>query len=112
MRFGTLLAERRTNAWQCTYKMGDEPGLFAVLNAPSIEVANETVAAGAENLELAAELAPNKKAHGGPKEMSSPGPPGELMGMSAVGYMWGPERTTANAFRDRPFDHSGTSPWQ
>ena len=52
MRFGTLLAERRTNAWQCTYKMGDEPGLFAVLNAPSIEVANETVAAGAENLEL------------------------------------------------------------
>jgi len=30
--------------------MGDEPGLFAVL--PSIEVANETVAAGAENLEL------------------------------------------------------------
>ena len=34
------------------YKMGDEPGFFAVLNAPSIEEANETVAAGAENLEL------------------------------------------------------------
>lgn len=34
------------------YKMGDEPGFFAVLNVPSIEEANETVAAGAENLEL------------------------------------------------------------
>jgi len=32
--------------------MGDEPGFFADLNVPSIEEANETVAAGAENLEL------------------------------------------------------------
>ena len=34
------------------YKMGDEPGFFAVLNAPSIEEANKIVASGVENLEL------------------------------------------------------------
>ena len=34
------------------YKMGDEPGFFAVLNAPSIEEANNIVASGVEKLEL------------------------------------------------------------
>jgi hypothetical protein len=34
------------------YKVGDEPGFFAVLNAPSVEEARKIVAAGMERLEL------------------------------------------------------------
>ena len=34
------------------YKVGDEPGFFAVLNAPSIDEARKIVAGGAERLEL------------------------------------------------------------
>ena len=34
------------------YKVGDEPGFFAVLTAPSIEEAKAMVALGAERLEL------------------------------------------------------------
>ena len=34
------------------YKVGDEPGFFAVLNAPSVEEARNNIAAGMERLEL------------------------------------------------------------
>ena len=34
------------------YKVGDEPGFFAVLNAASIDEARKIVAAGTERLEL------------------------------------------------------------
>ena len=34
------------------YKVGDEPGFFAVLNAPSIDEARKIVVAGTERLEL------------------------------------------------------------
>ena len=37
---------------QVLYKVGDEPGFFAVLNAPSIGEANQIIAAGVERLEL------------------------------------------------------------
>jgi hypothetical protein len=37
---------------QVLYKVGDEPGFFAVLNAPSIEEAKAMVQAGMERLEL------------------------------------------------------------
>ena len=37
---------------QVLYKVGDEPGFFAVLNAPSIEEAKATVEAGMERLEM------------------------------------------------------------
>ena len=33
-------------------RVGDEPGFFAVLNAPSIGEANQIIAAGMERLEL------------------------------------------------------------
>ena len=34
------------------YKVGDEPGFFAVLNAPSVDEARKIVAGGTERLEL------------------------------------------------------------
>ena len=34
------------------YKVGDEPGFFAVLNAPSVEEAKAMVERGVERLEL------------------------------------------------------------
>ena len=37
---------------QVLYEVGDEPGFFAVLNAPSIEEAKAMVQAGMERLEL------------------------------------------------------------
>ena len=37
---------------QVLYKIGDEPGFFAVLNAPSMEEAKAMVEAGVERLEL------------------------------------------------------------
>jgi hypothetical protein len=37
---------------QVLYKVGDEPGFFAVLNAPSVEEAKAMVEAGMERLEL------------------------------------------------------------
>jgi hypothetical protein len=37
---------------QVLYKVGDEPGFFAVLNAPSIGEAKAVVEAGVERLEL------------------------------------------------------------
>jgi hypothetical protein len=37
---------------QVLYKVGDEPGFFVVLNAPSIEEAKAMIEAGMERLEL------------------------------------------------------------
>ena len=37
---------------QVLYKIGDEPGFFAVLNAPSVEEAKAMVERGVERLEL------------------------------------------------------------
>jgi hypothetical protein len=37
---------------QVLYKVGDEPGFFGVLNAPSIGEASQIIAAGVERLEL------------------------------------------------------------
>ena len=47
---------------QVLYKVGDEPGFFAVLNAPSIGEANQIIAAGVERLELF-ELARRPRTH-------------------------------------------------